>query len=237
MTLEKPLHCLCDTGTSASIMVQDSMVKHENTHHKKKETIWKMAGGDCKTSKTTSVDFESPDFSKSCKIQWNFYISNDKNNDHLGHGVIIGQDLMQGLGMKIDFKKHESSWKELTIPMCNHGELEKGDKLNLMFLQLVELEVTQHLEHRAQRMANAECEKVDVVEHVNKQMHLTLEEKNDLFNLLIKCQDTLFSKGLGCMEGLLVFMDLKPGEEKEPVQSHPFATPHMHLETLKKEIA
>ena len=58
MTSEKPPCCLCDTGTSASIMVQDSMAKCKNMHHEKKKTIWKMAGGDCETSETTPIDFE-----------------------------------------------------------------------------------------------------------------------------------------------------------------------------------
>ena len=31
-------------------------------------------------------------------------------------------------------------------------------------------------------------------------------------------------------------MDLKPGEE-DPAQSHPFSIPHIHLETLKKEMS
>ena len=101
---------------------------------------------------------------------------------------------------------------------------------------MAEPEVMQKLENCAQRIANAKHGKMHVADHVNKQSHLSLEERNELFKLLIKHQDTLFSKGLGCAEGPPVSMDLKPGEE-DPVQSHPFSVPHIHLETLKKEIS
>ena len=234
---EKPLRCLCDTGTTDSIMVRDSMAQYKNIHYKKQETVWSTAGGNYTTSETASVDFKLPDFSESREIQWNFHISNEKNNDNLGYDVIIGRDLMKELGMIIDFENCQVKWKELSIPMRNYGELEKGDELNLTFLQSVEPEVTQQLENRAQRIADAKHEKINVADYVSEQSHLSLEETNDLFNSLIKCQDTSFSEGLGCAEGPPVSIELKPGEENDPAHSRPFRILHVHLETLKKEIS
>ena len=102
---------------------------------------------------------------------------------------------------------------------------------------MVEPEVMQELESCAQRIANAKHEKINVAKYVNKPKHLSADERNQLCNLLSNYQETLFSECLGCMKRPPVSIKLEPGKEKEPVQSHPFSVPHIHLDTLKKEIS
>ena len=58
-----------EPGSSASIMLRDCMAQYKNAHHKKNETVWKMAGGKYKSSEIASLDFKLPNFSKSYKIQ------------------------------------------------------------------------------------------------------------------------------------------------------------------------
>lgn len=75
---ERPLRCLCDTGSLDSIMLRQAVAKFQNVKFEKEKTTWKTVGGDYHTSESASLDFKLSDFSETQEIQWKFHISDDK---------------------------------------------------------------------------------------------------------------------------------------------------------------
>ena len=80
---------------------------------------------------------------------------------------------------------------------------------------------------------NAKYEKVAIFDVVEQQAHLTPEQKNDLRALLEKYKK-LFDGTLGVYPHKQFHIDLEP--DAKPKFSRPYAVPHVHLETFKKEL-
>lgn len=89
-------------------------------------------------------------------------------------------------------------------------------------------------EHYAQQIMDSKCDKQDLVRLARDQTQLTVEQRNDLQHLLEKHAD-LFDGELGQWPDEDVSVELTP----EAVPYHcgrPMRIPHIHMETVKKEV-
>ena len=75
--------------------------------------------------------------------------------------------------------------------------------------------------------------KADVTKIVNECEHLSIEQRNDLFMLLNKYK-SLFDRTLGEWDTHPVSLEIKPWER--PFYGKAYSIPHVHEQTLKKEV-
>jgi hypothetical protein len=107
---------LLDTGCSHS-MLSAAMAKH--VKWKCSMASFKMATGQYETKHTAKVLFTLPEFSESKILHWEFHLDPKKESQGTGYDMIISRDLMQALGVIIDFKPLTVSWEDICITMCD----------------------------------------------------------------------------------------------------------------------
>ena len=63
--------------------------------------------------KIARLQLKLPEFSATTFVKYNFHIF----ESNIKYDMIIGQDLMRQLGIKIDFETDEVQWRDLSVPM------------------------------------------------------------------------------------------------------------------------
>jgi len=110
------------------------------------------------------------------------------------YDLITGQELLQDLGILLDFKNQTVTWDEVTIPMRDPDiSLEEG-------FQIHESEILFEATECTKQILEAKYEAVTPQQIVDACVHLTDEEKVELLTLLEKFQD-LFDGSLGRWKG------------------------------------
>ncbi len=118
------------------------------------------------------------------------------------YDMIIGDNLMQELGIDLLYSKHLMVWENNEVPMKNRGLLKDTNVAQHMYRMHVEdSPIIQKAEARKMKILDADYSAVDLAEHCNGLKHLDLEAKSILFNSLSKYPE-LFSGGLGKATGI-----------------------------------
>jgi hypothetical protein len=105
---------LLDTGCGHSMM-STAMTKH--VKWKGSTASFNTATGQYLTNHTAKVLFTLPEFSELKILHWEFHLDPEKESQGAGYDMIIGRDLMQALGVIIDFKTRTVSQEEICIRM------------------------------------------------------------------------------------------------------------------------
>jgi hypothetical protein len=82
---------------------------------RKKTTLtsaWKTVAGPITTTQRCTVEMYLPEFFRHKKITWTFHLANS-----IGYDMIVGRDLLDELGMTLDFKNHIMTWDSAEVPM------------------------------------------------------------------------------------------------------------------------
>ena len=107
--------------------------------------------------------------------------------------MIIGRDLLENLGVIMDFKKSSVNWEGIEIPMRDFQRLKdlkmSHDEVNAIIKGSVEPLVTQEATERMVRILDSKYEKANLSNVVASTTHLTDVEKQKLFKLLVKYED------------------------------------------------
>jgi len=110
----KDARVLLDSGASSSIisyeLIRNLRLK-ESTN-----CMWVTAAGTISTSKQVRVQFMFPELSETRIITWNMHVFNKTTK----YDLIIGRDLLQDLGILLDFKNQTISWDEVTMPISHN---------------------------------------------------------------------------------------------------------------------
>jgi len=61
-----------------------------------------------------------PELSETKLIKWNMHIVNSKA---MNYDIIIGRDMLEELGIIIDFKSKQITWDEISVPMRAMAEI------------------------------------------------------------------------------------------------------------------
>lgn len=164
------------------------------------------------------------------------------------YDFIFGRDYMNRYGIDLLFSEQVIRWDGMRMPMKQPDEVSKLSKLSLDNDDLTaatepETDIDdsdqEWIDERwdetfAQHIKDSKYEKQDLLRVARDQKHLTPDQQNQLHSLLERYND-LFQGNLGEWPDETVSIELKP--DATPYHcGKPIRIPHIHLETLKKEV-
>ena len=144
------------------------------------------------------------------------------------YDFIFGRRYMFRYGFILDFKEKVIIWDGMRKPMRPKGYWTE-EKMKQEAFNLEEEE-----ECLAQQIMDSKYEKQDLSQVAQEQTHLSKEDRDRLERTLT-AHENLFSGKIGHWPDDKVVLELKP--DAKPFHcGRPMRIPHIHMETLKKEI-
>ena len=120
------------------------------------------------TTHKCQCTFLLPKFHRDRVVEWDIIIS----PFNLGvYDMIIGQDILQGLGMKFDFSDLTIEWDAVTVPMRD------ADRVQAEAFYVHEPEVITEATERIKTILYAKYEKADLREVAEEATPLNKEEQ------------------------------------------------------------
>ena len=117
------LKALLDSGTTSGIVLKKFVNKDRLSKFKTKPVKWSTLGGVYHTRKQGQVEISLPEFSLTKKITWTFHVDEQSNPELAQYDMIIGDDLMQELGIDLLYSTDVPciKWEHVEVPMKPHG--------------------------------------------------------------------------------------------------------------------
>ena len=180
-----------------------------------------------------------PDFSTSKRLDQFTARLFDKP---LRYDMIIGRDVLSQIGVVMDYQNKQLIWDKDVVPMTTQSELNslarRPDQVReAMFHKIVlkQLDIEDENDANASNMEikAANYSKVDIADVVNKQTHLSAEQREQLQELLSQFPN-LFSGKLGRWPGGTIHLDIQEGAT--PVHKRHYPVPRIHEKTFKDEL-
>ena len=133
------------------------------------------------------VDFTFPDFSDSKRLTWQFHIDEDDSDEGVGYDMIIGRDLMNKIGILLDFEEKQIRWEGDSISMRDYYTeiptrripLDKSE-IHTVMARHPEPTATAEATARVTKILDAKYEQANLEEIVAKAMRLNSEQKRQL---------------------------------------------------------
>jgi predicted aspartyl protease len=162
------LKCLLDTGASGSIIASQHAQKLRIKSLPGEKTIWTTPGGELTTSKKCHSKFVLPEFHRDRVIEWDINVS----SSNLGaYDMIMGRDILQGLGIKFDFTDLTIEWDGVAIPMRD------TDSMNKDMFYIHEPDSIADATERVKKILDAKYEKANLHEVAQDAEHLSETER------------------------------------------------------------
>jgi predicted aspartyl protease len=210
------LKCLLDTGASGSIIASQHAQKLRIKSLPGEKTIWTTPGGELTTSKKCH--------SKFVVIEWDINVS----SSNLGaYDMIMGRDILQGLGIKFDFTDLTIEWDGVAIPMRD------TDSMNKEMFYIHEPDSIADATERVKKILDAKYEKANLHEVAQDAEHLSETERQELLRFLQTYED-LFDGSLGKWNMGAYDIELRP--DATPYHARAFPIPQVHTATLRMEV-
>ena len=226
---------LLDSGSSGDILFRHA---NETCDVPFKERFrpqnWRTSNGTFTTNKVGILDILFPQFSRSktAKLKPDIF-DVPANQPKPAYDLIIGVKSMIDLGCILDFKDQKVTIDEIVLPMRPHDSFPSQNDLNSQFRELLEPSSMRQSTKRTVEILDAKYEKADLPAIVNEIKHLSMYQRQQLLKLL-RTHEGLFDGTLGDWQTTPVGLQLKP--DAKPYHGRAFPVPHIHLETLKKEV-
>ena len=137
-----------------------------------------MKGGNFQTSKKCKTTFILKEFFKNKSIEWNLHV--DSTPGPHCYDMILGHDIMNELGIMLDFKDQTMTWDDSTVHMKDPESLpDLLDPVNDFFWNNdhYETEALQEASICLQKILNAKYEPAHLNAVVHACRHLTKDEK------------------------------------------------------------
>ena len=196
----KPIRCLLDTGTSATIILREFVAEGRAKAFKQPEyTTWSTMGGDFTTKRKALLEFKLPEFSTNKTVEWICHVDDKRTSDKAQYDMIIGNDLMHALQIDIEFSSEKISWDDVSIPMKHRGALNNAHCTEYLYHVAMDSPLLQQAETRQKRILDADYQAVDIDTFVATLRHLSDDERPKLAATLKKHM-TLFGGGLGTLK-------------------------------------
>ena len=232
--VQHDLRVLLDSGSSHS-MASTRCAKGSKLVSLKKSRDFATAGGDFTIDSEADIHFNLTEFSESKVINWTF--SGFCDSDALGYDMVIGRDLLNDLGVILDFKKSLVNWEGIDIPMRDFQKLKdlkmSTDEVNAIIKGSAEPLITEQATERMVRILDSKYEKANLSKVVAQTTHLSDIEKQKLYKLLVKYED-LFDGTLG--EWKTEPVDFELVDDAKPHSQRHYPVPHLYKETFRKEL-
>jgi hypothetical protein len=130
-------------------------------------------------------------------------------------------------------------WDGMRMPMMQPNQFENAEQMRMTLLQAVTgnqyIRPIIEEEHHAQEILDSKYEQQDLKKVADEQIHLSKKQRDLLYEFLFRDHKELFSGKLGVWPHEKISVQIKP----KAVPYHckrPIRIPHIHMETLKKEV-
>ena len=218
------LKCLLDSGASGSLIAAKHAAKLRKKPSKGPKTIWTTPAGTMSTTHKCQCTFLLPEFHRDRVIEWDINISSTNFGDY---DMIIGRDILHGLGIKFDFSDLTMEWDAVTVPMRD------ADRVQEDAFYVHEPEAITEATQRIKTILDAKYEKANLKEVAASANHLSSLEQDKLYHLLKKYKD-LFDGSLGKWKMDAYEIELHPNATPYHAKAYPI--PQVHTATLKMEV-
>ena len=219
----KTLKCLIDSGASGSLVAHKFAKDLSLEKSKGRHTTWTTPAGDMNTTSRVRCQFSLPEFHRERTLEWKLHVTQDLG----AYDMILGRDVLTGLGIKIDFANNSLEWDSVVIPM-KESSADICEAFNLQEPSTV-ISATD----RFKGILEAKYEKADLSEVVKEAVHLTGAEQKKLLDLL-KEFPRLFDGTLGKWNMGAYHIELRP--DATPYHARAYPIPKAYTETLKVEV-
>ena len=228
---------LFDSGSDGDIAFlkkseRSSIDMHNRLHPQK----WKTSNGIFETNKVGHVQLTLPKFSTSKvfsvrpDIQ---FISEDAPLPM--YDLIVGLETLANWKAILNFDDLSVTIDHVKLPMQQLQDLGNPKVLQNLYRESTEPSVSRVATNRVTQILDAKYEKANLPNIVNDNCkHLNAQQRNDLLRLLLQHEE-LFDGTLGEWRGEAVNFQLQLGAK--PFHGRPFPIPHVHKDTIKKEVA
>jgi len=160
------------------------------------------------------------------------------------YDFIFGRQYLRRYGIDLLFSDKTIRWDGMIMPMKEWSnepipetdEAEETPETDEAEEEIIHpaLHLLNAEDHYAQQIEDSKYERQDLKKISLKQTHLSLEQRKLLYNVLSRHPD-LFNGTLGRWKGDPIHLDLVSDAKPYHCQK-PMRVPHIHMETLKKEI-
>jgi gag-polyprotein putative aspartyl protease len=212
---------LLDSGASQSVIHQNLVQQTECSGNP--PISWDTVAGAFTTNKRAEISFKLPTLHEKRVITSKVHVTSQLNN----YDMILGRDLLQDLGIVLNFKDNTIVWDDSIIAM--QGNVISPDALN----NIEESETMYDATSRMKRIIEAKYEAANLNEIAKDCKNLSTVEQNQLEELLQK-YSTLFDGTLGHWKDEPYNIELKP--DAKPYHARPYPIPKAYEATLKMEV-
>ena len=227
---------LLDSGSDGDILFRQRGTKSHNVPYTKRlhPQTWHTSNGLFQTTKVGDFEVVFPEYSRSKRFRIHPDIVEYENEDEAhAFDLIIGIQTMTELGIVLDFKTRYITIDEIKLPMRKLEDLQTRQQRSAI-LSATEPLSTAGATKRAVKILDAKYEAADLKSVVKLQCdHLKEHDQHMLLELLEEYAE-LFDGTLGEFNTEPVSLELKEGAK--PYHGKAFPVPHIHLETLRKEV-
>jgi transposase InsO family protein len=215
------IKALLDSGGSES-MIKAEYVKKLKLRKRSTKSSWMTPAGILKTDASCKAQFIIPELHDNRLIEWDFHVTQNMG----AYDMIIGRDMLDDLGINIQFSDRTIHWDGIDMPFKDVSELK--DEV----FHVEEPEAVQESMDRVRKILDNDYAQANL-EEVCRQQPINEEQQKRLLNLMLK-YESLFDGTLGAWTHPDHRLELKEGVK--PYHAKSFPVPKVHLETLKKEV-
>lgn len=189
---------LLDSGATQSIGKYSVLKKLQ--FKKSLPTLWHTTNGSFKTSCKCCVEFMIPELSTTPRVAWDMHVT----KQGMSYDLIIGRDLLQELGIVLDFKNNTIQWEDVEMPMKSIQQTQSKH------FHIQEDKFYPSKSERIKKILEAKYQPANLKEVIQEASHLNMEEQQKVYKLLRQFE-LLFDGTVGKWEGVRADITLKPG--------------------------
>jgi len=218
----KTIKVLLDSGASSSLVNADKVAKLKVKRSTPAQ--WNTAAGSFSTIARCALEFALPELSPSKVVKASVHVTQQRLGNY---DMILGRDLLEELGLQMNFAEHTIRWGDGEIPMKPTDATSETS-----FFVNDPSSISDEAE-RMSRILDAKYAKADLDEVVNSCTHLSNQEQTALRDLLREFEP-LFDGTLGHWQGPDYQVELKA--DASPYHARPFPIPRAYEKTLRMEV-
>jgi hypothetical protein len=132
------LGTLLDSGTSATMLLRKHVEAGRISKYKGNPVKRTTLGGVYTTIRKALMEFRLPEFSFNESITWSCHNNKTTDPKFAQYDMIIGDNLMQELGIDLLYSKQLMVWEDNEVPMKNRGLLKETNLAQHIYRMHVE---------------------------------------------------------------------------------------------------
>jgi transposase InsO family protein len=227
------LKCLFDTGGSKSMAHRSVLPKQARLKASPGSTLCNTIAGNYQpVGILTTEDMKFPEFDANLSVNSHDFLVFEPK---CSFDLILGNDFLVKIGLKIHLDTLELEWLGKKIPMNSRFSKERlSAAVDSCLVEREDDDLQNYLDCFAVALGDSTYDKMNVDQAVRENCaHLTESQQKDLRSLLFK-HFKLFDGTLHTYNGPKMDIELQDGAS--PIHRRAYPTPRVHLETFKTEI-